>query len=451
MQKTMFLLLILLSALTYGSEKQLRVGIVGGGPSGVCAAWLLDPCCQVTIYEKEKRLGGHACTVPIHVDGEIIHVDAGFEFFSKKMYPRFSGFLDLLRVQLNTFPLVHTFYKTDGSHTIVFPPIRGGNISWESLAPSTIFEELQFKHLINSAKTLIDVKDKEITLQEFADTLMVTDHFKQEFLYPFLAGSWGFSLDTFKTFAAYNPLKYLVLNQSEGIAPMMWNEIVGGTSTYIKAAVKQLKNSTIKICSKIKEISYKGGKYFVLEKNGKVEVFDHLILATPANESKKLLENIPETGDLRSLLNKVQYQKMTIAIHGDYRFMPEKESDWSIANIRYNGTHALMTFYKPWLKSPRPIFKSNITYDVRPQDFEAEPMPKPLYALLQFWHPIVNVEYFDVQKAVQIVNGNRNLWMAGILAWDEDSHESAINSALFVAEKIAPQSERIALLKEKSG
>jgi NADPH-dependent 2,4-dienoyl-CoA reductase/sulfur reductase-like enzyme len=40
----------------------LRVAIVGGGVSGLSAAWLLAKTCDVTLYEAEPRLGGHSDT-----------------------------------------------------------------------------------------------------------------------------------------------------------------------------------------------------------------------------------------------------------------------------------------------------------------------------------------------------------------------------------------------------
>jgi len=47
----------------------MRIGIIGGGAAGLAAAWLLEHDHDVTHFEKDDRLGGHAHTVDIEVDG----------------------------------------------------------------------------------------------------------------------------------------------------------------------------------------------------------------------------------------------------------------------------------------------------------------------------------------------------------------------------------------------
>ncbi|KAE8772681.1 hypothetical protein D1007_55311 [Hordeum vulgare] len=61
----------------------MRVGVVGGGVSGMAAAHELARACggtaSVTVYEAEESLGGHARTA--EVDG--VHLDLGFMVFNR--------------------------------------------------------------------------------------------------------------------------------------------------------------------------------------------------------------------------------------------------------------------------------------------------------------------------------------------------------------------------------
>ena len=150
--------------------------------------------------------------------------------------------------------------------------------------------------------------------------------------------------------------------------------------------------------------------------------------------------------DISILLSKIRYFDTKIAIHGDPRFMPPDKKNWRIANIRYDGSHSVMTMYKSW-KSKTPIFKTWLNYDVRAFDDKGGPTPDKIYAMVYFKHPIVDKNYFEVQHEIKVLQGQRNLWFAGNWTYDNDSHESAINSAIFIAEKLSPDSKRVKILQ----
>jgi predicted NAD/FAD-binding protein len=59
----------------------MRVAVIGAGVAGLTTAWLLQDAHEVTLIEKEERLGGHAHTVAVPYDGTTIPVESGFEFF----------------------------------------------------------------------------------------------------------------------------------------------------------------------------------------------------------------------------------------------------------------------------------------------------------------------------------------------------------------------------------
>ncbi len=47
----------------------MKVAIIGGGGVGLTTAWLLDGSHAVTLYEKQDRLGGHAHTITLDLEG----------------------------------------------------------------------------------------------------------------------------------------------------------------------------------------------------------------------------------------------------------------------------------------------------------------------------------------------------------------------------------------------
>ena len=65
-----------------------RVAVVGAGVAGLTAAYVLQREHDVTLYEAEARLGGHAHTHDVETpDGRIVPIDSGFIVHNLSTYP----------------------------------------------------------------------------------------------------------------------------------------------------------------------------------------------------------------------------------------------------------------------------------------------------------------------------------------------------------------------------
>ncbi len=65
----------------------MRVAVVGAGISGLGAAYALRGEHDVTLYEADRRLGGHTHTVDVTLDGITYPVDTGFLVYNQRTYP----------------------------------------------------------------------------------------------------------------------------------------------------------------------------------------------------------------------------------------------------------------------------------------------------------------------------------------------------------------------------
>jgi predicted NAD/FAD-binding protein len=412
----------------------MKVAVIGAGGAGLTTAWLLDGSHTVTLYEKEDRLGGHAHTITIDVHGKEVGIDGGFEFFSDRMFPGYMRLLNLLKVPLTPFPMLVTMFNTQNGAGYLMPPFHGWQVFPAGFAPRKIADLLRFTSILRAARSIIETSDVTITAGQFLDRLNIPEDFRDRFMYPYLQAGWGVSRDDIKTFAAYDILKYSVLNTPATVIPNGWKEIEGGTQTYVKAVAESFRNIQVKLGAGVTAIERVETGFRVIDTLGQANVYDHIVLATNANQAAEALTPLAGTEEMRNVLNRIRYFETTIAVHGDTRLMPPLRKHWSTVNIRYDGQFSQLTMWKRW-KSEVPVFKSWVTYD--------KMLPEPLYAVAKYLHPRVDLNYFSAQKQLQSFQGKDNIWLAGMYMVDVDCHESAVLSAINVVRRLAPQSERL--------
>ena len=92
-----------------------NIAVIGGGISGLGAAHALSDTYNVTLFEMENRLGGHARTILAGKNGDQ-PVDTGFIVFNYANYPELSKLFSDLNV-----PVVKSDMSFGAS-------VRGGKI-----------------------------------------------------------------------------------------------------------------------------------------------------------------------------------------------------------------------------------------------------------------------------------------------------------------------------------
>src|SRR5207342_2811864 len=85
---------------TAAGARRSSVAVIGAGVSGLTAAYLLSRTHDVTLFEAEDRLGGHAHTHDVpDSDGGSHAVDSGFIVLNDMTYPWLRRLLGDLFVQ----------------------------------------------------------------------------------------------------------------------------------------------------------------------------------------------------------------------------------------------------------------------------------------------------------------------------------------------------------------
>jgi predicted NAD/FAD-binding protein len=427
-----------------------RVAVLGAGGAGVATAWLLEENYDVTLIESSRRLGGHANTINVSFPhdakyaGKTFPIDAGFEFITRAEFPNFMRYLEILGVDVDPFQLTTSFFSEESKEGYVVTPFSKGSIAWSTLLnPCTIYKLLSLKKVMNAGREFIkgallsDSVRLEKPLSAFLDGLNLNGDVAQKFVYPLLSAGWGVPREEFKHYSAFQVFSTIV-TESNGYDAPTWYEIRGGTGAYIRAAAAQLRETTFLLSTKIVEIKREGKIYHLKTSAGKIEDFDYVVIGTPLNQMELLLAGLPEYRNFVSAVSRVRYYQTHIYLHGDTSFMPKDRSKWSVMNVRsiHEGEKSGFTAYKAW-HSPAeyPVFKSWVYPDER--------KPEKIYGEAHFDHPHLDIHYVRAQREIAAYQGKNNLYLVGVHTQDTNRHESAINSAIAVAKKLAPQSGRM--------
>ena len=180
----------------------MRVGIIGGGVSGLVTAYKLQPYCDVTVFEANGYPGGHTNTVDFELDGRDYSVDTGFIVFNDRTYPNFISLLDELGVQSQ--PTIMSFSVTCEETGLEY---RGAD--FEGLFAQRrnlvnprfyrlLYDLLKFNR--ESRKLLGPDAASDATVEQFISRRNYSRSFVKQFLLPMGSAIWSCPFDKFLQF-----------------------------------------------------------------------------------------------------------------------------------------------------------------------------------------------------------------------------------------------------------
>jgi uncharacterized protein len=409
----------------------MRIAIIGGGISGLGAAYYLGKHHHTVIYEANDYLGGHARTKTIDYDGQSICVDTGFIVFNKKNYPYLTALFEKLGVDIDLSDMSFGVSANQGSFEWC-----GRNVSGVFAQKSNLLKPWFYKMLFDIQKfnryatqTVLNLTNTKITLGQFLDNLNLSKAFFDYYLLPMAGAIWSCPPDTIRNFPAKS---FLTFFHNHGLLTVtkqpQWYTVRGGSHHYVDKLRQATQNCDVHIGRSVESVVRSGETVFVTDKTGERVAFDKVIFACPTDVILKILDN-PEPHEYEAL-SKIQFQPNQVILHRDISQMPKRKAAWASwiyqsehNKINHNGIAVtyFMNNLQPIIPKDKPVFVTLNPLKEIPSDL--------IFDTVSFNHPIFTNDTLKAQTKIAFLQGYKNCYYAG--AWTGYGfHEDGIKSAI---------------------
>lgn len=426
--------------MTASNDAGKRIAIVGGGGAGLCCAWLLEAAGHdVVLFEQSGRLGGHVHTVEVETgQAAPLRVEAGMRFCSRTGWPLLVRLFEHLGLELDEYDQTLSFHDRADGWTVPLPP-TGSLRRWSSLLrPRTLRTLVGFLRLMDRATPLVENGGWEESLGDALERWQVSETLKRDFVLPFIASNWGIPTEDATSLSARVAFSYSCKNRPTAFGSSRWINVRGGLGRYVDAMVASLERTKVEsgVGGRIRAITRRGEKPVVVSERGEELMFDEVVLACSAEDAARMIEGTAGTDAVQRLLKRIEYFDTRVALHRDASLLSPNRADWShLQLVRDRDICAI----HEWCGKDAGVdlFRSWITHG------ERLPESDSVVSTYEYRHPLPTPDHFETQERLSAIQGRGGLWFAGVWAGGFDSHEGAIQSALRVAEGLAPESPRL--------
>ena len=411
----------------------MKIAVIGSGIAGLGAAWLLQRHHDITVFEAEGRVGGHANTVEADVGGARIPVDTGFIVYNDVNYPNLIQLFDRLGVA--TEPSDMSFSVSVGG-TFEYAGSLGGLLAdprnvvrprmWRLLRDLLRFYEA-------APAILEEPTDLDQTLGEYLEQEGYSEAFIADHLLPMGAAIWSSSTDDMLTFPAVSFVRFF---QNHGLLRLKdrpnWRTVTGGSRAYVELLIRPFAHRIRTACP-VHGVRRRGNRVIV-DFDGGSEPFDQVVIATHGDQALGLLgaDAFPEE---RAVLSAFKYQTNRAILHSDPRLMPRRRGTWSswnymVANDAGNRPPAV-TYWMNRLQNidpTTPLFVSLNPHEV--------PAAHLTHGMFNYDHPIFSAAAIKAQVALARLQGQNRTWFCGSYH-GYGFHEDAFLSGCRVAAGLA--------------
>lgn len=415
-----------------------RLAIVGSGVAGVVSAYLLQDLFDITIFEAESRIGGHTNTIVLPEGPDAgVGIDTGFIVLNNKNYPLFTRFLSRLGVGTRWSDMSFGFYSAESNFCYAGTDLSGMFADRLNLLRpsyySFLFELGRFCR--DASKTLDSGSTVDESLGEFVIKRNYSTRLIDGYIVPMTSAIWSCPRETALEYPAISLFRFF---RNHGLLSLRdrprWQTVVGGSHSYLRA-FEGLFRGEIRKGTPVRSIRRAAEQVVVEDVNGTVHPFDRVVVATHADQARRLLADPTELES--RLLGPWRYQRNQGYLHYDESILPPKRRGWASWNVREIAAEKpaekrlVTTYYMNLLQG----ISSSRSYCV---SFDCAGLvdQNKIISKLDYMHPIYDSASNSTQPELPQLNqqGNRTFFVGSYFGYG--FHEDAVRSANDLAKAV---------------
>ncbi|PKU22262.1 NAD(P)/FAD-dependent oxidoreductase [Telmatospirillum siberiense] len=412
-----------------------KIAVIGSGAGALAAAWSLSRRHDVTIFEKNAHLGGHANTVEMtEADGHRTAVDTGFIVYNERTYPNLIRMFEQLAVPTKATNMSFGVSLDEGAMEYSGENLRGLFGQPANLVrPRFLGMVTDILRFYRNAPMIMEMSEPGPSLGEYLGANGYGDAFVQDHLLPMAAAIWSAPASAMLDFPAISFVRFC---SNHGLLQLadrpQWRTVIGGSREYIRRLTNDMRHKA-RLSTPVLTIKRHGAGVDVITTDGHCESFDAVVIGSHADEALGLLANPSE--DERLLLGAFSYQENLAVLHGDTALMPKRPKLWASWNYMgrtgLDGARHLCVSY--WMNRLQSLdAKSPVIVTLNPI---TPPRPEMVHASFVYQHPMFDGAAMAAQRQLGRIQGADRVWFCGSY-FGYGFHEDAFSSGLAAAESM---------------
>ncbi|WP_153504381.1 NAD(P)/FAD-dependent oxidoreductase [Cumulibacter manganitolerans] len=411
------------------------VAVIGAGVSGLSAAYLLRRNHDVTLFESDGRVGGHAHTHDVTGSrSQPLHIDTGFIVMNDKTYPNLLRLFGELGVQTRPAEMSMSISCQECGLSYAGGSGVGGILAQPGRLRDSRFRSLlaQVPQFHRDARRLLastQQADLELTWGQFLQRGAYGAYFVEHFAIPLVSCVWSCGHQDAESYPARHLFQFL---EHHGMLRITgsptWRTVVGGSRTYVSRIVERLDD--VRIGSAVTAVERHDDGVDVRSASG-LERFDRVVVATHADQALDLLADA--TPDEKTDLMAIRYSTNETWLHTDESVLPtlrRARASWNyrLPTCRGNTDDVTVSYWMNRLQGLDDDVEHLVTLGA-----SGRVDPERVTARMTYTHPIFTAAAVAAAERLRDSGGDRLAFAGAHLGWG--FHEDGCRSGIAAAAK----------------